>query len=132
MYGSLKKVKLKLDAILNPTMLSLYRKGVRPVHITLLSLVFGVAGALLFASDRLLSILLLLMWFLLDVLDGMLARASHTVSSFGVWIDFLVDRIVVVLLLWKYYEATPDSRLTVGLALGLILVLTLGEIFRKN
>lgn len=131
MYSSLKKLKFLLDKVCKPAMLLLFRLGVRPLHLTLLSFLFGFLGALSLYTDWLRAILFLLLWFLLDVFDGMLARVSETESKFGVWVDFLVDRVVLLLILVRYYQFNPESMWTVVGGLSIVLILTLGELFRK-
>jgi len=131
MYASLRKVKRILDKAFRPLMLSLHRLGFTPLHLTLLSLLFGLCGAFLLFVDWTLAFLLLLLWFLFDVGDGMLARAAKEESKFGAWTDFLVDRVVLVAVLYRYYLFNPGSRLTVLLGLSIVLVFTVAELFRK-
>jgi len=130
MYSSLRKVKFVLDEFFRPFFLFLNNLGFKPIHLTLLSFLFGLLGAFYFNSNRVYGIVLLFFWFLFDVGDGMLARATKTESKFGVWIDFFVDRIILVLILYRYYEFT-HAVLPVAAGLFLVLVLTLGEILRK-
>jgi phosphatidylglycerophosphate synthase len=131
MYASLRRIKLNLDRLLKPVMLLLFRVGVRPLHLTLLSLVLGVLGAMFLFVDWAYAALFLGLWFILDVGDGMLARASGSESKFGAWIDFLVDRIVLILILYRYYEFRPDSKWTVLAGLFVVLILSLGDLFRR-
>lgn len=131
MYAFLRRIKFFLDGFFKPFMLLLHRLGVRPIHLTLLSFLFGLLGAFFLFVNWLYALVFLLLWFLLDVGDGMLARTTGTKSQFGAWIDFLVDRVVLVLILYRYYEFRPLSKWTVVAGLLVVLVLSLGELFRK-
>lgn len=131
MYASLKKLKTSLEKRFKPLFLFLFRAGVRPSHLTLLSLVFGVLGVFLLFQHWLASAVCLFLWFLLDVGDGMLARVNGVSTPFGGWSDFLVDRIVLVLLLYRYYEFRPSAQWTVIIGLVIVLLLSLGELLGK-
>jgi len=131
MYASLRKLKYPLEKRFKPLFIFLFRWGVRPVHLTFLSLVFGVLGAFFLFDRWLYAIAFLFVWFLLDVGDGMLARVTKTSTPFGGWGDFLVDRIVLVLILYRYYEFRPDAKLTVLAGLFIVLLFSVGELARK-
>lgn len=131
MYAFLRGLKLFLDGFFRPLFLFLHRLGVRPGHLTLLSFLFGAWGAFLLFVDWVYAFSFLLLWFLFDVGDGMLARAAGCESKFGAWVDFLVDRLVLILILYRYYVFRPESQWTVILGLLVVMALTLGDLFRK-
>jgi phosphatidylglycerophosphate synthase len=70
--------------------------GIRPIHITLLGLLFGLSAvALLLAvptAGPVAGVLVLAAWFL-DRTDGLLARRQQTASPFGAWLDANVDEL---------------------------------------
>ncbi|MBM3308770.1 MAG: CDP-alcohol phosphatidyltransferase family protein [Candidatus Altiarchaeales archaeon] len=130
MYAFLKRVKFLLDNFFRPLFLFLHKIGFRPVHLTLLSFLFGLLGAFYFNVNWFYSFVFLVLWFLFDVGDGMLARIAGIESKSGAWLDFLVDRVVLVLVLYKYYEYS-HALFFVSAGLLAVLVLSLGEVFRK-
>jgi phosphatidylglycerophosphate synthase len=65
-----------------------------PNHITLLSIAFAALGFLFALQASALSLLSFLFAFLLDGLDGAIARAKSLSSSFGAYLDGISDRIV--------------------------------------
>jgi phosphatidylglycerophosphate synthase len=132
MYSKLKRIKFFLDKLARPLMLFLHNIGVRPIHLTFLSFISGVIGSFFMFTNWLYAIVFLTLWFLLDVVDGMLARTAKTEGEFGAKIDFLVDRVVLVLILCRYYEFRQDSKLAVVSGLLAVLILTLGELLRKK
>jgi archaetidylinositol phosphate synthase len=131
MYASLKKLKSKIEKRFKPLFLRIFRMGVRPAHLTFLSLVFGVLGAFYLFKHWMYAAACLLIWFLLDVGDGMLARVNNASTSFGGWSDFLVDRIVLVSILYRYYEFQPDAKWTVLAGLSIVLVFSVDEMLKK-
>ena len=74
---------------LNPT-------RVRPTHVTLAGLLFGLSAAgVLFAdptAGTAAAVLVLAAWFM-DRTDGLLARSQNTASPFGAWLDANVDEL---------------------------------------
>ena len=108
-----------------PVVRLLVRLGVSPNHVTLLGLALSLVAAALAGRG----------WFLaaggvlaagsaLDLVDGMLARATGKASARGALLDSLADRLAegAVLLGLLFYYATQESvlwwpPLLVGLAL---------------
>jgi CDP-diacylglycerol--glycerol-3-phosphate 3-phosphatidyltransferase len=71
----------------------LYRTGIRPWQVTVLSLLSNaICGALLQTGRRLLPGLLLLLAGLLDVFDGGVARLRGEESRKGALLDSVIDR----------------------------------------
>ncbi|WJK32805.1 DUF5941 domain-containing protein [Solwaraspora sp. WMMA2065] len=72
------------------------RIGLSPTGVTTISVAFAAAAALLFAvGDRpllLLGAVLLYLGFVLDCVDGQLARYTGRFSAFGGWLDTIADR----------------------------------------
>lgn len=83
---------------LEPMLRWLARGGVRPGHLTLASLLAGLAFApLLLAGQPLWAMALLLWHVLLDGLDGPLARHLGVASNRGSFTDTMADQMVVTL-----------------------------------
>jgi len=71
-------------------------KGIplHPNHITLASVLFAILGSYFIFLARWEGLLLFLIAFLIDGLDGAVARSKNLVSPFGAYIDGICDRIV--------------------------------------
>jgi phosphatidylglycerophosphate synthase len=74
------------------------RTNLRPNHLTVLSFVFGSAGAFFFLGGNHLSFIiagvLIYTCTILDGADGMLARTKNLSSRFGAYLDLYLDRVV--------------------------------------
>ncbi|TDB83154.1 CDP-alcohol phosphatidyltransferase family protein, partial [Micromonospora fluostatini] len=72
------------------------RLGLGPTTVTMISVAFAAAAALLFATgDRpalVLGGVLLYLGFVLDCVDGQLARYTRHFSAWGGWLDTMADR----------------------------------------
>lgn len=70
--------------------------GITPNQVTVASMVVGTAAAAAFATGtvggRVLGAVLLQAAFLLDCVDGQLARYALRFSAFGAWLDGILDR----------------------------------------
>jgi CDP-diacylglycerol---glycerol-3-phosphate 3-phosphatidyltransferase len=103
----------------------LYHAGVRPWHLTVLSLFAnGVCGWLILTGRMFLGGILLLPAGLLDIFDGALARQRHEESAAGAFLDSVVDRasdiIVFGAIFWLV--AGQGDRLAAALALTSLTV----------
>jgi phosphatidylglycerophosphate synthase len=119
-YKRLKILKRHLDRMLASPLKSLYGMGVRPLHLTLLSLPCGLLGVWFLWVKPLLSVLFLGLYLGLDVLDGTMARATGSVSKQGEMLDFLFDRIIALAFLVSLYLRTGELLLP---ATGIALIL---------
>ncbi|MBU0762233.1 MAG: CDP-alcohol phosphatidyltransferase family protein, partial [Candidatus Altiarchaeota archaeon] len=97
----------------------IYRLGVRPNYITLVSIPCGLLGVVLLFQGDMLSGFLIPLYIVLDVLDGSLARVTGSVSEFGDKLDFLGDRAVASLFLILFYVNGGDALFSIT---GLILI----------
>ncbi|RIV37111.1 CDP-alcohol phosphatidyltransferase family protein [Micromonospora radicis] len=72
------------------------RLGWSPTGVTMLSVAFAVAAAALFAGGGRLALVaggvLLYLGFVLDCVDGQLARYTRNFSAWGGWLDTMADR----------------------------------------
>jgi phosphatidylglycerophosphate synthase len=104
----------------------------RPNHITLVSLLFGLAAAVGFASTDALVVALGLLGFhlhvLLDYVDGEVARCRGETSVSGAYFDLVTDRVTFPLLIYcaglgVYRQLGDPTALMVGFAATFGLVL---------
>jgi phosphatidylglycerophosphate synthase len=72
------------------------RHGIRPNWVTLLSIALGGAAAVGFGfgtrAGLVVGAVLLQVSFMLDCVDGQVARLTGTFSAFGAWLDITFDR----------------------------------------
>ena len=74
------------------------RPWVTPTRLTAVAHVIGLGAAVAFASGALVvAAFAFELRFLLDCMDGKLARARGQSSSFGRWFDAIGDRVIVML-----------------------------------
>lgn len=91
---------------------------ITPNGLTVLSLVLGVVSAACFASNQLIAGAgFFYLSFMIDCVDGKIARLKGTGTPFGLWLDYVGDRIRVVLcaagLAYGQYALTGDVRYVV-------------------
>ncbi|MEU8265925.1 CDP-alcohol phosphatidyltransferase family protein [Sphaerisporangium sp. NPDC049002] len=73
------------------------RTEITPNALTRFSLVLGMASAACFAANRLvLGAVLFYVSFMIDCVDGKIARLKGTGTPFGLWLDYVGDRIRVI------------------------------------
>jgi soluble lytic murein transglycosylase len=108
----------------DPVGRALFRLRLRPNHLTLAGLGVSLlaAGAFVAGRTRLAGGLLLLAG-LFDFFDGSLARASGQVTSFGAFLDSVIDRysdLVVLLGIVVLFARMPHARGAVVAMAGLV------------
>jgi phosphatidylglycerophosphate synthase len=73
------------------------RRGIRPNAVTVLALLLALGAAVLFALghrwDRVAGAGVLFAAFVLDCVDGQLARYTRGFTPFGAWLDVTTDRV---------------------------------------
>lgn len=86
------------------------RHGVIPNQITLLMIIFGVIGSILFAIPnvwcKISGYICWLMWFSMDCSDGQVARYTKKFSKYGTEMDYmahLIDHPCMNLALWATF-----------------------------
>lgn len=73
----------------------LHRNGIKPNHITFLSMIFSAAGLFfLFKAQILIAGILLGIDRILDAFDGILARKYKLATDFGEWFDGAKDHVL--------------------------------------
>jgi phosphatidylglycerophosphate synthase len=74
---------------------NIYKTEITPNQITVLSLIFGLLSSFFIYYHYIVSgIIFLNISFILDCVDGQLARVKHMQSDFGMWLDNISDRVV--------------------------------------
>jgi CDP-diacylglycerol--glycerol-3-phosphate 3-phosphatidyltransferase len=111
----------QLHGLAEPLARVLLRANVRPNHLTILGFGVSVAAASAFAQGRLRwGAALLILAGLFDFFDGALARLAGQETSFGAFLDSVVDRysdLVVLLGIVLLYHRQGDG---IGVLLTLI------------
>lgn len=87
-----KKMQSDIGEMLKPLPL-------HPNHLTALSLIFAAIGSYFAFRNDMLAIVLFIMAFAFDALDGAVARAKNLASTFGAYMDGICDRLVEFLAL---------------------------------
>lgn len=95
------------------TLLVANHTAITPNGLTRLSLVLGMVSAVCFAFGQLVAgAALFYVSFMVDCMDGKIARLKETGTAFGLWLDYVGDRIRVVCcaigLAFGQYMATGD------------------------
>lgn len=94
------------------------RTSATPNQLTVLALFLGLGAAVCFALGYrqflLLGAFLYYLSFLVDCMDGKLARLTGTESVFGAWVDYVTDRfrvlVCVVALMGGQYVVAGEAR----------------------
>ena len=102
-----------LDAVRAILVRGLAAIGARPNHLTLLGALIAVSSGFLASQGYLLAAgLVFLAGSLMDGLDGALARHTNSVSSFGAYLDSVLDRVgesAILIGLIAYFAQEPDE-----------------------
>lgn len=102
------------------------RTRLTPNALTVISLALGLASAACLAVQELAAgALLFYLSFMIDCVDGKIARLKGTGTPFGLWLDYMGDRIRVVFcaagLAYGQYAATGDiTYIVVGSAIAVM------------
>jgi phosphatidylglycerophosphate synthase len=125
-YKRLKIAKRHIDRLLSPAMNAAWRLGVRPIHLTLLSLPCGLLGVWFLYQRPFLSAFFVSAYLALDVLDGTMARATGSETKLGERLDFAFDRIVAASFL-VLLQLRGDAGILPALGLALIVAVSLED-----
>ncbi|WP_236003822.1 CDP-alcohol phosphatidyltransferase family protein [Nonomuraea antri] len=102
------------------------RTGITPNGLTVFSLVLGMVSAACFAMNQLVAgAVLFYLSFTIDCVDGKIARLKGTGTPFGLWLDYVGDRVRVMLcatgLAYGQYAVTGDvSYVVLGAAVAVL------------
>ncbi|MFC6080687.1 CDP-alcohol phosphatidyltransferase family protein [Sphaerisporangium aureirubrum] len=108
------------------TLLVANHTDITPNGLTRLSLVLGMGAAACFATGRLaLGALVFYLSFVVDCMDGKIARLKGTGTPFGLWLDYVGDRIRVVccacgLAYGQYAETGRLAYVLLGAAIAVL------------
>ncbi len=119
-YKRLKLVKGLIDKVLKKPLRFAGSKGVKPMHLTILSFILGLTGLYFLFENDVLAGVFIISYIVFDVLDGTLARVTNTQSEFGGSVDFFFDRIIAGVFLVKYHVYTGNLVLPI---VGIIAVI---------
>ncbi len=127
--------KLVFRPISRRISLPLARMGVSPNVVTCIAVAFGAAAAWSLSypdlPTRIAGVVFLQLSFLMDCVDGEIARAQGRVSPFGAWFDWMADRLVLLLaILGLALGATTEHK--TALIWAATLTLLACEIFPRS
>ncbi len=95
----LSKIKPYTTEFVSPVASVLVRAGLRPNHLTVMGLFFGLLAAwFIVRAEILTAVVFVLLSSFCDLIDGAMARNEGLVTEFGGFLDSVVDRYVDVLL----------------------------------
>lgn len=121
------RARSSVSAALAPIGGGLHRLGVSPNLITVVGTVGSVASAaLLVGTGRFfLGVVAITVFVLFDLLDGAVARAGGTVSSFGAVLDSTLDRVadasIFAALIWWFVGSADRPDLILASLIALVL-----------
>ncbi len=120
-----RELKPTFEKLTEPLVLLLQRLGATPNFITFLGLLLVALGSIvLYLGYTLLSFFLLLLGALSDAIDGALARRLGKSSSFGAFIDSLLDRVSDALPFIAIALSSEDKVLSVVSLLAMLFSFT--------
>ncbi len=101
----------------------LVKTKITPNSVTYLSLFIGVLSAFsIYIGHLYLSVFLLNISFILDCVDGQIARAKQLQSEFGMWLDNISDRVVEnIILIAMFFTLSDNNFFVVGIVLLIFL-----------
>lgn len=96
------RLRYKFSGLINSLASLAARAGVKPLHLTALSLLSALLSMMfmIFYGSRTLYVALLLASGLFDSLDGAVARLTSSTSKLGAFLDSTVDRVSDVVLMY--------------------------------
>lgn len=97
--------------LLSPYCSALFiKRGYSPNKVTVLMILFGIIGSVLFALpygwSKIVGYIFWYLWFTMDLSDGEVARYTHKFSKYGVEMDYmahLIDHPCMNIALWLTY-----------------------------
>ena len=122
------------------------RTSLTPNQVTIISGIFGVAGAVMLAMNSylylIISAIFIQLYTLLDLVDGDIARAKKMQSYFGMWLDVffdkLIDFLIIIFLAISVFIKTNDPFFLIcGIALmgfmfSIQFIMVLNDTYFKN
>ncbi len=117
----IEKTRYIRDKVLNKPAKILVKLKISALSMSILSLLFGIIGAYFLFENYLLFILFIILHFLADSFDGVIARIKGTESEFGKYLDNIIDRLITLAILVKIFLILGDYYIII---VGVIFVLT--------
>lgn len=108
------------------TLLVANHTNITPNGLSRLSLVLGMGSAVCFAFGQLVAgAALFYVSFMVDCMDGKIARLKQTGTAFGLWLDYVGDRIRVVccaigLAIGQYAATGDDAYIMLGAGVAVL------------
>lgn len=123
------RLRAPINRIAQPLGRAVARTGITANAVTLLGLALVSVGTVIFCTGRLIpGALVVGVGGILDMVDGAVAKVTHTASTFGAFLDSTTDRVSDGVLFsgvaWYLIEH-PAGGIRLGLAGSAILVLAL-------
>lgn len=115
-----KKVKSKKDFVVMPIVRLFDYLKFTPSMVSILVLVFGIIAAVFLRYSKNLFLLFIFIAFLLDLIDGALARYQKKVSKKGGWLDYTSDRLVMIFVMCAVFFILLDKLSLVVILLYLV------------
>src|SRR5579883_1524605 len=118
------------DRFFAPLCAFLSKMGVKPDHLNYLNLLLVIPLVYFLVSNPLVSLIFLILSFLLDALDGCLARYQHISSERGALLDIGVDHfilfsVVLALIFTKTLDGFWGSAYVLNYLLLIVLIMTM-------
>lgn len=114
------------------------KRGVTPNYITMLMVIFGIIGSILFAIPsipcKILGYLCWIMWYTMDNSDGQVARYTKNFSRYGTQMDFmahLIDHPLINIAIWLTFIQIADQGDIMLLSLFSIMVISCEMLLRN-
>jgi len=118
--------------VLGPFLRGMTRAGMTPDHLTLLSLIAGLAFCPVFFISPAWALGLLVLHVLLDGIDGPLARHQNTASRRGSFTDTMSDQLVVTASTITLMQARLVGEICGGLYIFLYGIVVAFAMIRKS
>ena len=119
-----------LSLAVSPFLTKLFIKtSITPNRVTLLMILSGIVGAALFSVNlvwiKIIGIIFIYLWYILDCSDGEVARIKKRFSRYGKDIDYLAHFInhplYIISFFMSFVQAgTYDSAIVAGLFMGIL------------
>lgn len=109
----------KLGHVFDKPLEGLARKiPISPNSLTIIGFVVTLGASIVLVTDLFLGGMLILLGALFDVLDGVVARATHRVTRFGAFLDSVLDRYsdALMFLAIAFNLLRNSNRIGAGLA----------------
>lgn len=123
---SQKKFRNFRDKFFSNLVKGMKKANIRPNHISFLGVLFLIMAALLTKEYWILITLLLLLYVLMDGIDGPLARATGNTHNGGALVDIFSDQLgVVIIPIAAIYHLNVDGIVSLLFSTGYLSIIAL-------